>query len=137
MGSNKHLIEAVEGGDVMTLVEVARQGLLYSTFETLASYLAFTQHEWSHFLNTTLRTLQRYKKDKKPMPQPISERILQIQIIYQLGLDVFEDQASFDQWLNLNSIALGGRKPKDLLDSTFGVEVIKDELNRIEYGILA
>ena len=71
------------------------------------------------------------------MPQPISERILQIQIIYQLGLDVFEDQASFDQWLNLNSIALGGRKPKDLLDSTFGVEVIKDELNRIEYGILA
>jgi len=52
-------------------------------------------------------------------------------------LDVFEDKASFDQWLNLNSIALGGRKPKDLLDSTFGVEVVKDELNRIEYGILA
>ena len=115
MVSNKQLIAAVEEQDVMRLVDIARKGLLYSTFEVLASYLAFTQNEWSHFLNTTVRTLQRYKKDKKPLPQPISERIIQIQMIYQLGLDVFDDQASFDQWLNMKSIALGGRKPKDLL----------------------
>ncbi|MCB0658821.1 MAG: DUF2384 domain-containing protein, partial [Saprospiraceae bacterium] len=63
--------------------------------------------------------------------------IIQIQMIYQLGLDVFDDQASFDQWLNMKSIALGGRKPKDLLDSSFGIEVVKDELNRIEYGLFA
>ncbi|MCB0669144.1 MAG: antitoxin Xre/MbcA/ParS toxin-binding domain-containing protein [Saprospiraceae bacterium] len=137
MVSNKQLIAAVEDQDVMRLVDIARKGLLYSTFEVLASYLAFTQNEWSHFLNTTVRTLQRYKKDKKPLPQPISERIIQIQMIYQLGLDVFDDQASFDQWLNMKSIALGGRKPKDLLDSSFGIEVVKDELNRIEYGLFA
>ena len=40
-------------------------------------------------------------------------------------------------WLDAENIALGGVKPKSLLDSTFGIEIVKDELTRIEHGILA
>jgi len=32
---------------------------------------------------------------------------------------------------------LGSVKPKDLLDTGFGIEAIYDELGRIEFGVLA
>ncbi|WP_217452298.1 antitoxin Xre/MbcA/ParS toxin-binding domain-containing protein [Mucilaginibacter humi] len=35
------------------------------------------------------------------------------------------------------SIPLGNVKPKDLLDTAFGINSIYDELGRIEHGILA
>ncbi|MCH8317933.1 MAG: DUF2384 domain-containing protein [Bacteroidetes bacterium] len=54
-----------------------------------------------------------------------------------LGLDVFVDSQKFNTWLESQNIALGGIKPKDLLDNTFGINMIKDELSRIEHGVLA
>jgi len=34
-------------------------------------------------------------------------------------------------------IALGGVRPKDMLDTSFGINAIYDELGRIEHGIFA
>jgi uncharacterized protein (DUF2384 family) len=50
---------------------------------------------------------------------------------------VFGDKERFNVWLNATNIALGNVKPKDLLDNTFGISLLKDELGRIEHGILA
>jgi putative toxin-antitoxin system antitoxin component (TIGR02293 family) len=58
-------------------------------------------------------------------------------MLYEYGVDVFGEKANFDLWLNSKSIALGGRIPKDLLDTKFGVGMVKDELGRIEHGVLA
>jgi len=35
------------------------------------------------------------------------------------------------------SVPLGGIKPKELLDTTYGINMIADELGRIEHGVLA
>ena len=35
------------------------------------------------------------------------------------------------------SVPLGGVKPKELLDTTYGINLITDELIRIEHGIFA
>ena len=35
------------------------------------------------------------------------------------------------------NLALGGAKPKELLDNTFGITLIEEELVKIEYGIFA
>ena len=43
----------------------------------------------------------------------------------------------FEIWLNTLNVALGGIKPKDVLDSAFGIEWLMDELGRIEHGVLA
>ena len=50
---------------------------------------------------------------------------------------MFEDKANFDSWLDTKSIGLGGIKPKDLFDTTFGINLVCDELTRIEHGVLA
>lgn len=62
---------------------------------------------------------------------------LEIALLYLKGLDVFVDSQKFNTWLESQNIALGGIKPKDLLDNTFGINMIKDELSRIEHGVLA
>ncbi len=58
-------------------------------------------------------------------------------MLNKYGIEVFGKQDNFNVWLNTKNIALGGIKPKELLDSSFGIQILKDELTRIEQGILA
>jgi len=93
--------------------------------------------DWSRFLHITDRTMQRYKKEMKSFDTIQSEKILQITLLYKKGIDVFGDKTKFDTWLISNNIALGNIKPKDLLDNAFGINLLNDELIRIEHGVLA
>lgn len=69
------------------------------------------------------------------MPQ--TESIIQILIFFNLGFDVFGKLEKFYNWLNKEYIAIGGKAPKELLNSSFGIDLLKDELNRIQFGVLA
>ena len=50
---------------------------------------------------------------------------------------VFGGSTGFNTWLDTESLALGRVKTKSLLDSSFGIGLLKDELGRIEHGVLA
>jgi putative toxin-antitoxin system antitoxin component (TIGR02293 family) len=67
---------------------------------------------------------------------PQSDRILEIALLINQGIKVFGDRSSFESWLFSDSIALGGVSPVSLLDNTFGIALVRDELGRIEHGIL-
>ncbi len=123
--------------DSLFLIKAIREGLNYSFFDNLLKSIPFSFVEWSHYLNLSERTLQRYKKEKKPFQASYAERILEIRLLYKYGVEVFEESGNFDIWLNTKSVALGGVKPKDLLDTTFGINLVRDELTRIEHGVLA
>lgn len=119
------------------LVNIIRAGIRYKSFKIVANQLPFQDSDWSKILHLTSRTLERYKKEDK-LFQPIqTERIIEIQQLMNYGLEVFEDKISFNTWLNSPNIVLGGSIPKDILDTTMGINMIKDALGRIEHGILA
>ena len=44
---------------------------------------------------------------------------------------MFGDEAYFHTWLVTQNIALGNITPKELLDNTFGIQLLNDELTRI------
>ncbi|HMG69386.1 MAG TPA: MbcA/ParS/Xre antitoxin family protein [Chitinophagaceae bacterium] len=81
--------------------------------------------------------MQRYKKEKKSFDPIHSEKNLEVTLLYNLGVEVFGNKDKFNTWLETKNLALGGMKPKELLDNTFDIGLLKDELVRIEYGILA
>ena len=81
--------------------------------------------------------MQRYKKEKKSFDPIYSEKILEVTLLYNLGAEVFGNKDKFNTWLETKNLALGRIKPKGLLDNTFGIGLLKDELTRIEYGTLA
>lgn len=123
--------------DTIELINLSRKGIKYQLFQSIVTTGTFTIKDWSSFLHITERTLQRYKKEKKTFEPIHSERILEIAQLQRRGIDVFSNIENFTQWMNSKNIALGGIKPKELLDNSFGISMLNDELTRIEYGILA
>ncbi len=123
--------------EAVALIYATRQGVTFDFFSQILNYLPIKFSEWSKFLHLSDRTMQRYKKEKKQFEALYAEKILEIALLYQNGQDVFSSKEFFDRWMNTENIALGGGKPKSLLDSNFGISLIKDELIRLEHGVVS
>ena len=130
-------LSTVNSKDILLLIDTVKQGIKYSIFHSLAKKIPFSMNEWSNFLNLSERTMQRYKRKKITFDSIYSEKIIGITLLYKMGVDVFGDNAKFNTWLEIENIALGRIKPKELLETTFGIGLLKDELGRIEHGVLA
>lgn len=129
--------DAVDDKSVLTIVKAIRDGVGQNVFSKIAEQGQFTMPEWSSYLHISERTLQRLKKEKRPFDSPQSERIIQIMLLFQLGQEVFGSLDKFNNWMETDNLALGRIMPKQLLDSAFGIDLVKDELIRIEQGVLA
>lgn len=129
--------KSVDDRNALDIIDAVRKGISYSDFNKIAVATPFSLAEWASYLQLSERTIQRNQKEKKAF-QPIqSERIVELNMLYQYGVEVFGDKDNFNVWLNSKSMALGGRSPKELLDTKFGINMVKDELGRIEHGVLA
>ena len=128
---------SVDDKDVFSIISTIKKGIRFNVFNSIALNSPFSLIEWSGFLNISERTMQRYKKEKKSFDSNSSEKIIEIALLYNYGIDVFGNKEKFNSWLETKNVALGGFVPKELLDNTFGINLLKDELTRIEYGVLA
>ena len=109
----------------------------FTSFEKIIKKYSFTLQNWADFLHISNKTLSRYQKESKTFDALQSERILQIEILYSKGEVVFGERENFTKWLETNNLALGDILPLDLLKTSFGIQLLIDELTRIEHGVLA
>jgi putative toxin-antitoxin system antitoxin component (TIGR02293 family) len=123
--------------DEINLANVVRDGLSYNYFSTLSDRIQVGVQEWADYLHISERTIQRYKKEGKVFDPIYSEKIILVELLYKKGIDVFGVEENFYTWMDTKSVALGGVKPKDMLDNSFGLTMVYDELGRIEHGIFA
>jgi len=123
--------------DTFDLTNMVREGVPYPYFTKLSNQIHLGVEEWSSYLHLSERTMQRYKKENKSFDPLYAERILQIELLYKKGIAVFGVEDNFYTWMDTVSLPLGNVKPKQLLDTIFGIEAIYDELGRIEHGIFA
>jgi putative toxin-antitoxin system antitoxin component (TIGR02293 family) len=127
----------IEDEDEVNLANIAREGVSISYFNNLSDQIHLGLQEWSGYLHLSERTIQRYKKEKKTFDPIYSEKIVTIELLYKKGIDVFGIADNFYTWMDTKSVALGGVKPKELLDTSFGITMVYNELGRIEHGIFA
>lgn len=137
MKTDKITFKSLDNKDIFKLIKSTREGVDYDTFGNLADRFPLNITDWSRILNVSERTMQRYKREKKRFDSIHSERLLLIMLLFKKGLEVFNSTDYFIKWLHSENISLGGVKPLNMLDNTFGVNLIKDELVRIEHGVLA
>lgn len=123
--------------DEVNLTSMVREGISFSYLTKLSNHIHFNIDDWASYLHLSERTIQRYKKENKTFDPIYSEKIVMIELLYKKGIEVFGDENKFYAWMDYNSIPLGGVKPKQLLDTVFGINMIRDELGRIEHGVLA
>ncbi len=125
------------GNPQFLLIDKIQQGVSFQAFSNLVRQSPFTLLEWSGFLHITDRTILRYKTDQKPFEGLYAEKIVELTMLIKKGLDTFQTKERFYRWLTASNMALGGYKPIELLVTSVGIEVITQELIRIDYGILA
>lgn len=128
---------AIDDNNALALIKMIRKGIGYTAFEKFALAFPYSLAEWSGFLHLSERSMQRYKKEKRAFDPLQSEKIVEIAMLFKLGEEVFGSKAHFNTWLQTESLTLNKIKPIALIDNSFGIGLVKDELIRIEHGILA
>jgi len=122
--------------NVYDFIELSRNGINKRNLLFLAKKIDFDLKELVTILHISERTLQRYALSKKLSPE-VSERAIQLARLYCKGEEVFGDLEQFKKWMQYPSMALGMKQPKELLDTTFGFQLLNEELTKIEYGIFS
>jgi putative toxin-antitoxin system antitoxin component (TIGR02293 family) len=118
------------------VVEGAQRGVSGAKLRSIQSQGPLNRREWSMILSMDPRTLQRYT-GTKTLSVSDSEKVLLVRRMLDLGMEVFEDAESFNVWLRTPSLPLSGKSPIELLNTATGIQLVEDELLRIEHGVLA
>jgi putative toxin-antitoxin system antitoxin component (TIGR02293 family) len=117
-------------------IELIRKGISRKSLDHLMETTGITAPEMSAILHTSDRTLRRYTPSKLLNPEQ-SERVFELARLYSRGEEVFGNLDGFKNWINSTVIALGNKKPKEFLDTSIGIDMLMEELGRIEHGIFA
>ena len=120
----------------LEFIKAAREGIPKKAVDALAKKLDITVSDLAKYLHISDRTLQRYKPDKI-LSTELSDHVLQITRVYTRCLEVFEDKKKASAWLKHPVTAFGNTAPINLLDTSTGIELLLDELTRIEYGVFS
>ena len=137
MRREKLTFKSLDNNDIFKLINATREGVNYDTFDRLSGSFPLSSADWSRILNVSERTIQRYKREKKKFDSIHTERLLLIMLLFNKGTEVFGNTTNFISWINSKNISLGGIAPISLLDNSFGINMVKDELVKIEHGILS
>lgn len=115
----------------LELINRIRDGVTKTDWKYLISYLGSTEKEFANILPASISSMQK----KKVYSKETSERIYELARLFGLGYEVFDSEENFKEWLMSPSKALGGKKPFELLDSSFGFQVVENEIIRIQYNV--
>ena len=123
--------------DPINLVLTARQGLDAQAFFDLTELSGYSKEQFADLFDVSLKTLHRYREEQKKLSAANSELALKIMLLFRKGFVLFGAIDSFKRWLEKPAFGLGGQLPFDLLHTSGGIDLIMDELTRIEHGDLA
>jgi putative toxin-antitoxin system antitoxin component (TIGR02293 family) len=120
----------------LLIIKTIEKGIPFSIFESIKDVTTLTTNDWADYLGLSSRSLNRYLIQNKTFSPIYSEKIIELVEVFKLGLEVFGDLNSFNQWLNTPNFALGNIKPSELLKNSYGKEMVINELTGISHGIL-
>lgn len=120
----------------LDLIKLSRKGLSLKNLFSILEYTSLTVKDLVKIIPLSERQLQRYSKDQI-LRTDISVQLLQISELYSRGYEVFGSREKFRKWMEHPNMALSSVKPIELLDTSFGIQLVLDEIGRIEHGIVA
>ena len=120
----------------MDLIDLAKDGVKRASLVSVSNYLGVTMDRMSEILHVSPRTLQR-KGEGNVLGVFSSEQAIEVAEVISTGLQVFGSIERFHKWLYGPLLALGGTKPIDLLDTSFGTKLLVKELGRLEHGVFS
>lgn len=118
-------------GYKLELISRIREGVKKADWKQLIQSIDHTEKELEYILPTSISSMQK----KAVYGKETSERIYELARLFGLGYEVFDSKEDFKEWLLSPSAALDDKKPFELLDSSFGFEMVENEIVRIQYNV--
>ncbi len=130
----KEAAVAYQPSSEMRFVEIVRRGITKKSLMRLAELSSLSLKQLSGLLPVSYRTLQRYNNDDL-LDSAVSEHALLIAEVLSKASNIFETTESMQKWLHTPTVGLGHKTPLSLLDTSFGIRIVANELGRLEYGV--
>jgi putative toxin-antitoxin system antitoxin component (TIGR02293 family) len=121
----------------ISLLNNSKKGLNAKAALDFLSLSGFTQDEFQETFKTTVKTIQNHVTKDLTLDAALSEKLLKSFALFDKGVEIFGSAKSFHQWLGAPAYGLGNQLPFDLMDTITGIQLIEEELIRIEFGDLA
>jgi len=122
----------------MERVSVIRQGIPYASIEVISKRINTPVKEVLQIFSLPQTTYNKKRRERSLLNGRDSETVLLLTELIDFGLEVFnQEENKFLRWLKKPNLSLGGTTPESLLDTTTGIQEVKNCLNRLEYGNLA
>jgi putative toxin-antitoxin system antitoxin component (TIGR02293 family) len=124
-------------GSAIAILINAKNGLKPQAVFDFMTLSEFPNNVIEQLLNKTLKTLTSYKQNNTTLDAVISEKLLKLFALYDKGMLIFGNAGEFNKWLAEPAFGIGNMVPNTILDTITGIDLVNEELVRIEYGDLA
>ncbi|HEY3403771.1 MAG TPA: antitoxin Xre/MbcA/ParS toxin-binding domain-containing protein [Ohtaekwangia sp.] len=126
--------EASKARNLVELNEViGDEGLTLKAVRSLVEFLGYSQDQFASIIGFSTRTVSRWADDAH-IGVLGSKALIDMDELIGYGIDVMGDQASFKQWLDQPNQALGDLRPIELLLKPYGVALVHDAVEALEFG---
>lgn len=116
------------------LLGIKSKPLKISDLISIANKYELNPTQTANLADLSLRTFKS-KRKSTILSVNVSEKIVRLEALYQLGLTVFDDNnSSLVSWLKTPVPALKSI-PNDLLTTHLGIDIVKEELLRIKFSV--
>ncbi|WP_129714499.1 antitoxin Xre/MbcA/ParS toxin-binding domain-containing protein [Pedobacter sp. SYP-B3415] len=141
MGKTIHAIKRLKQDDAdlkdldnFEKIEAVKSGVSKERLVSFKHIIGIDYDSLSFVLGTTKATLHKKQEGERFGPA-VSEKIIALMDVFRYGYEVFEENASFNKWVQTPNRALGGEVPLKLMDTFFGMQEVKNLIGRIEHGV--
>ena len=122
----------------LSIVKSSNAGVSSKIFSELVEISGISKRFLAEeVFDISLKTMMRYQKDNKKLNPRNSEIALKLMNLFRKGIEIFGTMISFMSWLNKEAYGLGDKLPITLMNTITGIDLIEEELIRIEFGALA
>ena len=120
--------------DRLSLVEEASIGIQVDSVADLIRLSRLSKDFFADLLNISTKTLARYQVRNQKLNAASSEIMLKLKQTYHKGTEIFGNAEAFRVWVEKPAPGLQMKTPKELLLTSTGIDLVMEELIRIEYG---
>ena len=121
----------------ISIVLNARKGLSASILYDIILLTGFKKEQIATLFNTSAKTITRYTQEGKNLDVVNSEHALKLIALFKKGNEIFGELEAFRRWIMKPAYGLGWEIPVELMETSGGIELIMEELIRIEFGATA
>ncbi|CAD5279161.1 conserved hypothetical protein [Imperialibacter sp. EC-SDR9] len=95
----------------------------------------FGHHDYlAEVVELNPKTIRKYQVQQIKFSPAKSELMLKLVALYRKGVDTFGQRESFLNWLSKPAFGIDSRIPLHLIKTSDGIDLISEELDRIQHG---